>query len=133
MRKFLVVLCVLVAANLAFGEDPPPLTEIEPVGIEIDLVDAPEGTIFLGGGSGFSAVSYYPFAPGQDEFSDGDWFEGSLGLTPVSGMNPAGKPSTDSDKDGLTDSFEEGLNDSLGFVYFDPEILDSNEGEIISS
>ncbi|MBW2057105.1 MAG: hypothetical protein JRH07_07885 [Deltaproteobacteria bacterium] len=128
MKRVLLVLCVLafVAAGFASGEDLIPPERLEPVGIEIDLDDAPLGSYFLGSGPGFSGVSECPLPPGEGEFSEGDYFEGSLGLTPVSGVNPAGKPSTDTDGDGLTDSFEEGLNDSLGFIYFDPEVWDTD-------
>src|SRR3990172_2145718 len=81
----------------------------------------------LGSGPGCSAIR------GVDATTimAGNCFTGEIGTTGVSGVNPNGRPATDTDGDGCTDSLEKCINSSLvGFCSdVDVDDCDSDPGD----
>ena len=81
----------------------------------------------LGSGPGCSAIG------GVDATTimAGNCFTGKIGTTGVSGVNPNGRPATDTDGDGCTDSLEKCINSSLvGFCSdVDVDDCDSDPGD----
>ena len=81
----------------------------------------------LGSGPGCSAIR------GVDATTimAGNCFTGKIGTTGVSGVNPNGRPATDTDGDGCTDSLEKCINSSLvGFCSdVDVDDCDSDPGD----
>ena len=81
--------------------------------------------IDLGEGVGCSAIAGIV----ASEIESGSYFDGRIGLSGVSGRNKKGKPADDADGDGLTDSIEECINDSL--IGHCGDVDEDNTGDII--
>lgn len=83
----------------------------------------PIGLLLLAGAA--AAQTNYGVGPGCSAIEGvdattiqlGDSFTGRIGHGSVTGYNPQGKPTDDTDLDGLTDSLEECINDALvGYI-----------------
>lgn len=81
----------------------------------------------LGSGPGCSAIG----GVDAETIMAGSCFEGKIGTTGVSGVNPNGKPAKDSDGDGCTDSLEKCINSSLVGYCTDVDVndCDSDPGD----